>query len=128
MLLVDHHHPERSELHPLLDEGVGTDKHVDAPGHQFGGNTPTFGGRGPIGQQVHLQGTVAQQRRRVRHGHPVQQLGHPEVVLFSQHLSGRHECPLVAAPDGGQQGGHRDHGLPGTNVALQEAMHGTRAR
>ena len=126
MLLVDDHHPERSELHPLLDEGVGTDEHVDAPGHQFGSNTPTLGGCGPVSEQIHLQRTLAQQRRRVGDGHPVQQLSHPEVVLLGQHLSGRHERPLVAAPDSGQQGGDRHHSLPRTNVTLQEAMHGTR--
>ena len=111
MLLVDHHHAERAELHPLLDQGVGADQDVDTTCHQLGSDPAPFGSGGPIGQEVDLQRSMSQQGRRIGHGHSVQKFGHPEVVLLGQHLSRCHERALATTSHRGQQGGHRHHRL-----------------
>ncbi len=45
------------------------------------------------------------------------------MVLLGQHLGGRHQRGLVPAVDPGEHRGHRDQGLAGADVALQEAVH-----
>jgi hypothetical protein len=45
-------------------------------------------------------------------------------VLLGEDLRGRHDRPLVAAADGGQQGQGGHHRLATAHVPLQQAAHG----
>ena len=44
-------------------------------------------------------------------------------VLLGQHLGRRHQRTLVAALHGGEECGHRDDGLAGADVTLQQPVH-----
>ena len=45
-------------------------------------------------------------------------------MLFGEDLGGGHEGGLAAGLDGEEHGGEGDEGLPGADVALEEAVHG----
>ena len=126
VLLVNHHHTQGAELHALLDDGVGADEHVHSPGQQLASDPSPFAGRGMAGQQVDLQGSVAEQGRRIGDRHLVEQTGDRGVVLLGEDLRGNHDGRLVPSLHGGQHRRHGHHGLPGADVSLEEPVHGGR--
>ena len=78
-------------------------------------------------EELDPQGAVAEQVGRIGHGDPVEQAPDTGGVLLCEHLGRRHQRPLMPTLHRGQQRRHGDHGLAGTDVALQQAVHRVRA-
>ncbi len=120
MLLVDDRQAQPGKAHLLLDDGVGADHQRRRAGFDGGQHVGACLLLLPAGQPGHLPAARRQQRRQ-----PVGQLGE---MLLGQDFGGRHQRALPAGVDGdaGGQRGHRR--LAAAHVALQQAVHGLRAR
>ena len=125
MLLVDHHHAERLELNVFANQRMGSDQKIDGAILKRAEQFTTLSRRGPIRQQLHgdrpLPGEgpfLMDRERNLFH-----KRAYPYEMLFGEHFGGRHQCRLMTILNGHQRGGNSDERLPGTHVALQEAMH-----
>ena len=111
LLLVDHHQAERLELHAFLDQGVGAHHHpglaASHPRARFVSPPP----RRRPDQDLHCA------------GQPGQELAGTPGVLFGEDLGRRHQRGLVPAFHGQQHREERHQRLPGTDIALQHAIH-----
>ncbi len=125
VLLVDHHAAERAERHLLGEQGVGAHDQADAtPAEAFEdarARPALHLAREELDPHVpagHAPGAleVAQQRP------------HRGEVLLGQHLGRHHQRALMPALRGGQQRGHRHHGLARADVTLEQAVHREGAR
>ena len=123
MLFVDDDESEAGEVDGVLDERVGADHQIHRAIGQTGQHISTLGAGDAIGQQFDAQGPVAEEVLAVGDGDAPKQSPDPLVVLFGEHLGGRHERALVPTLDGDQEGGHRHHRLAGPDIALEESVH-----
>ena len=91
---------------------------------------PTTTSTVPLGHGGQHPGPIGRVGGEQGHAHPHQagQRLQPEEVLLGEDLGGGHDRPLVAALDRDEQGRHRHHRLARAHLALEEAVHGVRAR
>ena len=128
MLLVDHDHAEVVEVDRLGEQRVRPDEEVDGAVAEPGGDACALLGRRAVGQELHAQRPVGEERALFgRHGEVAQQIAYRDIVLLREHLGGRHERALPAALHAHQQRGDGHDGLARPHVALEQAVHGMRA-
>ena len=111
MLLINDGQAEIMEDHIVLDEGVSADydpdravpeAFMDRSSFRLGGGAYKQLATHPGGLQVFL---------------------YVRVMLLGKHLSGSHDACLVAVSDSYQSRQDSHHCLPGTDIALQQAVH-----
>ena len=117
MLLVDDGQAEALELDRLLDEGVRP--HADGGGARCGGPPARPGARARAGRRTATRPMSPSGSTRARE--------RPEVLL-GEDLGRRHEHRLASGLHGRQERHHGHDRLAGADVALQEPVHGHRAR
>ena len=124
VLLVDDRDAEVGELDAPVDQRVRPDEDVDLAGEQAGRDLAPVGGRGAVGEQRGAHRPFAEQRTLGRDGEHAEHPAHGQLVLFGQHLGRGHERALVPALHRHEQRGERDDRLPGTDLALEQPVHG----
>ena len=111
MLLVDDRQPQRVEGRGLLHQRVRADDQVDLPRRDLARQVFPRRRRHAAGDELDAEARPGQQpSNRLR-------------VLLGQDLGRRHEGglqPVLHRQHGGQ---HRDDGLAGADIALQQAVH-----
>jgi hypothetical protein len=134
VLLVDHRHGQVLELHPLLDQRVGSDHQVDLAGSdplQHAG--PALAGdarrQHPVGE-LPVGPLVAQDQlalgpvlAHLVGAHRREELAHLQEVLRGQDLGRGHDGRLVAGLDRDHRRVQGDHRLARSDVALQQPVH-----
>ena len=102
-------------IYPLLDHGVGADQDLNGPALKVRLDLPFLGRPGGPHQKTHLNvvGT--------------QELPHGLIVLTGQHFRRRHHDSLVAGQDRSVHSGNRHDRLAGTDIALDQPVHGSPA-
>ena len=124
VLLVDDHGAQRREVHPLRQQGVGADHDVDLPRRQALQHTGPDRSADAVRQQLDADLPLVEQTLRSRDGRTLEQLDDAHVVLLGQDLGGRHERTLVPPVHCGHERSDSDESLPGTDVSLEQPVHG----
>jgi hypothetical protein len=113
VLLVHDDEAELVELDVFLEEGVGADDDVGEAGGEL-----RF-------DELFAFGPDAADEAVGADAEGLQELLEDVVVLLGEDLGGDEEGDLVAAADGGVDGGGGDDGFAGADVSLEEAVHGS---
>jgi hypothetical protein len=127
VLLIDHHHAELREGHPVLDQRVRA--HHDPRG--TGGRVEQRLLAGPRGQRAGEQrdaGGLLRGAQLARPTEVAEQRAQRAGVLHGEHLGGRQQRRLPAGVDGLQHRPQRHHGLAGADLPLQQPVHRVLAR
>ena len=104
------------------------DEDVDGAVAEPGADAGPLLGRRAVGQELHAQRPVGEQRALVGgHREVAEQIANRDIVLLREHLGGRHQRALVAALHAHQQRGDGNHGLARPDVALEQPVHRVRA-
>ena len=111
MLLVDYRETEVVELHRVFEHGMGADEDVERAVEELRVNFPALFGAGGAGEKAHIDANLRGKR------------ADGLVVLSGKNFGGSHHAGLIAVVDGQKHGHQRHEGLPGTDVALHEAVH-----
>ena len=110
MLLVDHRQAQIGEIHALLEQGVGADRELHRAGGEMRAGTGARGTLDAAGEQS------CRQWRQPAQG---------AMVLAREDFGRRHQRRLRAGFRRRQHRQHRNQGLAGADIALQQAHHTT---
>ena len=123
VLLIDDDQAETREVDRLLNEGVGADHQVDGAVGESSEHLPTIRSGDPVGKQLDPKRTIAEEVVAIGHRDPIEQSSNALMVLLGEHLSRRHERPLMPSLDRDEERRHRDNGLARADIALEESVH-----
>ena len=122
VLLVDDDHAEAGEFDRVLQQRMGADDDARIACGDLVANLPFLSRAHRTGEQGHPGGAVGT-AELTGHGQRTEDVADRPGVLGGEHLGGRQQRALVAGVDHLQHRQHRDDGLAGTHLALQQPVH-----